>query len=190
MQKLFTVVVVVALALVTSGCLSVCRLCKSDRGGYREWSEKRQEWVWHKCEPPASEDIVAKLGLYPTMKMRWQLARMSWHWAPKKRRWGQRVGIPFALLALTPGMVVDAVVDTVAIPWDWKYRDAEGIDMCAPLDEERKYRSLCAICGATSDGEFARCRKTADRNTENWRKYYGVCPACIERAEAAGYDFE
>ena len=164
----------VAAALITllSGCLSVCRLSKLDCGGYTEWSEERQE-----C------------GLYPTMKMRWQLVRLSCHWAPKQQYWGQHVGVPLALFGITPGMVVDVAVDTIALPWDWKHRHNVSPDLCAGLDEERRCRSLCVLCGATSDGEFARARRDADRGTPDWSRFYGVCPDCIQKAKADGYRF-
>ena len=188
MRNVLLIASAAAMAVLSSGCLSVCRLGKCSSGSAREWSEERQAWVRVETHCPGDDsDICAKYGLYPTMKMRWQLARMSWHWAPKKTYWGQHVGIPLGLLAITPGMVVDVVVDTIALPWDWKYRHNVSPDMCAPLDEERAYRSLCVICGATSDGEFARCRKHSDRNTSDWNKYYGVCPGCIQAAKDGGY---
>lgn len=191
MQKLFTLVVV-ALALALSGCLSVCRIskCESKDGYVQEWSEEQQEWVQVEVQRAVGNDILAKYGLYPTMQMRWQLARTSWHWAPKKTYWRQRLGVPVALVLLTTGMVVDAVVDTVALPWDWKYRHNVGPDLCAALDKEREYRSLCVICGATSDGEFPRCRRKADRGTADHCRYYGVCRGCIAEAKLAGYYFE
>lgn len=178
-----------AVAAACSGCLSVVRLAKLDDGKVERWSEEKQAYVVHerKCE---HADLLATYGLYPTMKIRWQLLRMSWHWAPKRKWWGQRVGIPVVWTLMVPGGVFDFVVDTVALPWDWKYRHNVGKDMCAELDEERAYRSVCVHCGATSDGEFARCRRRADRNTENWRKYYGCCPACVEAAKSDGYYFE
>ena len=181
--------VALALAVACSGCLSVVRLAKLDDGTRTVWSEERQEYfvVERSCE---GADLLATYGLYPTMKMRWQLLRMSWHWAPRRNWWGQRVGAPLGLLALTPGMAVDAAVDTLALPWDWKYRRNVGKDMCAELEEERAYRSLCVNCGATSDGEFARCRRAADRNTSHWRRYYGVCPACVKAVKRRGYYFE
>ena len=182
------VVVALAIAVACSGCFSVVRLAKLDDGTRKVWSEERQEYfvVEQGCE---GADLLATYGLYPTMKMRWQLARTSWHWAPKRNWWGQRVGTPLGLLALTPGILVDLPIDTLALPWDWKHRHNVSPDMCAPLDEERAYRSLCVICGATSDGEFARCRKYSDRNTPDWNKYYGVCPGCIGKAKAGGYYF-
>lgn len=187
-------VVAVALAFALSGCLSVCRFgkCESKYGSAREWSEERQGWVRIEPERIADDDsdICAKYGLYPTMKMRWQLARLSWHWAPKRSWWGQRVGTPLGLLALTPGILVDLPVDTLALPWDWKYRHNVGPDLCASLDKERAYRSLCVMCGVTSDGEFARCRSKADRGTPEYGRYYGVCSSCIGAAKAAGYYFE
>ena len=178
-----------AMTVLSSGCLSVCRLCKSESSCMHEWSEERQEWVRVEVPRAGDSDICAKFGLYPTMKVRWQLVRMSCHWAPKKHYWGQHLGTPLVLVALTPGMAVDAVVDTLALPWDWKYRDNVCPDMCAKLDEERAYRSLCVMCGATSDGEFARCRLHSDMNAQDLRRYYGVCPHCIEAAKAAGYYF-
>lgn len=192
MKHVLSITFAVTAAVLLSGCLSVCRLCKceSDDGYVKRWSEERQEWVRIEVQRFGDADILAKYGLYPTMKVRWQCARMSWHWAPKKTYWSQRLGIPAALIGLTPGMLVDVVVDTVALPWDWKYRHNVGPDMCAQLDKERAYRSLCVICGATSDGEFARCRKKADRGTSDYGKYYGVCPSCISAAKLAGYYFE
>lgn len=190
MKRLLTVVVAaLAIAVACSGCLSVVRLAKLDDGTRKVWSEERQEYfvVERSCE---GADLLATYGLYPTMKMRWQLLRMSWHWAPKRCYWGQHVGIPVLMVAMLPGAVVDAAVDTLALPWDWKYRHNVGKDMCAELEAERAYRSLCVNCGATSDGEFARCRREADRNTENWRRYYGCCPNCIEAVKAKGYYFE
>lgn len=190
MKKSF-VVVVVALVLAVSGCLSVMRIGKAGcvfDGRYR-WSEERQAYVWEELAPCEGRDPLSWFGLYPTMKMRWQLARTSWHWAPKRNWWGQRVGTPLGLLALTPGILVDLPVDTLALPWDWKYGGNVGPDMCARLDEERAYRSLCVMCGRTSDGEFARCRKHSDRSTPDWGKYYGVCPGCIDKAKAGGYYF-
>ena len=183
------VVVALAIAVACSGCFSVVRLAKLDDGTRKVWSEERQEYfvVEQGCE---GADLLATYGLYPTMKMRWQLLRMSWHWAPKRTYWGQHVGIPVLMVAMLPGAVVDVAVDTLALPWDWKYRHNVGKDMCAELEEERAYRSLCVNCGATSDGKFARCRLKADRNTENWRRYYGVCPDCIEAVKADGYYFE
>lgn len=175
--------------LALSGCLSVCRLSKLDCGGYTEWSEERQEWVKHEIQPSGDRDFMAKFGLYPTMKMRWQLVRLSCHWAPKQQYWGQHVGVPLALLGITPGMVVDVAVDTIALPWDWKHRHNVSPDLCAGLDEERRCRSLCVLCGATSDGEFARARREADRGTPDWRRFYGVCPDCIQKAKADGYRF-
>lgn len=172
------------------GCLSVCRFCKLAGDTRREWSEERQEWVRVKVNWAEDPDFLAQFGLYPTLKMRWQMVRLSCHWAPKRSWAGQHIGIPFALLAITPGMVVDTVVDTVALPWDWKYRNNVPRDMCAPLDEERAYRSLCVVCGATSDGEFARCLHNDNRNTADWRKYYGVCPRCVDAAKGRGYYFE
>lgn len=183
--------VAVALAAVCSGCLSVVRLSKLDDGSRRVWSEERQGYVVHEWRgDPRSRDLLATYGLYPTMQMRWQMLRVSCHWAPKRCYWGQHVGIPCALIGITPGMLVDVVVDTISLPWDWKYRHNVGKDMCAGLDEERAYRSVCVHCGATSDGEFARCRRTADSNNENWNKYYGCCPDCIEAVKAGGYYFE
>ena len=176
------VVVALAIAVACSGCFSVVRLAKLDDGTRKVWSEERQEYfvVEQGCE---GADLLATYGLYPTMKM-------SWHWAPKRTYWGQHVGIPVLMVAMLPGAVVDVAVDTLALPWDWKYRHNVGKDMCAELEEERAYRSLCVNCGATSDGKFARCRLKADRNTENWRRYYGVCPDCIEAVKADGYYFE
>lgn len=174
-----------------SGCLSVCRFGKCDSASAKEWSEERQAWVRvETCRTGGDRDICAKYGLYPTMKMRWQLLRVSCHWAPKRNWWGQRVGTPLGLLALTPGILVDLPIDTLALPWDWKHRHNVSPDMCAPLDEERAYRSFCVICGATSDGEFARCRKYSDRNTADWNRYYGVCPGCIKAAKDGGYYFQ
>jgi len=191
MKRCVYMAVAAALAAACSGCLSVIRLMKFDDGSHRVWSEERQEYVVHEWKgDPQSRDLLATFGLYPTMKMRWQLLRTSWHWAPKRNWWGQRVGVPVAEIALLPGGVFDFVVDTISLPWDWKYRHNVGKDMCAGLDEERAYRSVCVHCGATSDGEFARCRRDADRNTENWRKYYGVCPNCVEAVKADGYYFE
>lgn len=189
MKRLF-VTLALAMWVACSGCLSVIRLGKLDDGSRRVWSEERQEYVVHEWKgDPQSRDLLATYGLYPTMKMRWQLLRMSWHWAPKQCYWGQHVGIPVVELLLLPGAVVDFAVDTISLPWDWKYRHNVGKDMCVELDEERAYRSLCVICGATSDGEFARCRKYSDRNTPDWNKYYGVCPDCIEAAKSGGYYF-
>ena len=189
-SKTAAVVAAASIALL-SGCLSVCRIGKCDSASAKEWSEERQAWVRvEACCTGDDGDICAKYGLYPTMKMRWQLLRMSWHWAPKRSWWGQRVGTPLGLLGLTPGILVDLPVDTLALPWDWKYRHNVGPDMCAELDKERECRSLCVICGATSDGEFARCRKYSDRNTPDWNKYYGVCPDCIGKAKAGGYYFK
>ena len=191
MKKCVYMAVAVALTAACSGCLSVLRLAKLDDGSRRVWSEERQEYVVHEWKgDQQSRDLLATYGLYPTMKMRWQLLRMSWHWAPRRNWWGQRVGLPVAWTLMIPGGVFDFVVDTISLPWDWKYRHNVGKDMCAELDEERAYRSLCVMCGATSDGEFARCRRTADRNTENWRKYYGCCPACVEAVKADGYYLE
>ena len=187
-MRLLAVVAALAIAVACSGCLSVVRLAKLDDGTRKVWSEERQEYfvVEQSCE---GADLLATYGLYPTMKIRWQLLRMSWHWAPKRCYWGQHVGIPCALIGITPGMVVDVVVDTAALPWDWKYRHNVGPDLCAPLDEERRCRSLCVMCGATSDGEFPRCRRKADRGTDDHCKYYGVGPRCIDAAKAAGYYF-
>jgi uncharacterized protein YceK len=189
MRKCVYIVVAAALAAVCSGCLSVVRLTKLDDGKVKRWSEEKQAYVVHerKCE---NADLLATYGLYPTMRIRWQLLRRSCYWAPKRCYWGQHVGIPCALIGITPGMLVDVVVDTLSLPWDWKYRHNVGKDMCAELDKEREYRSVCVHCGATSDGEFARCRRTADRNNENWNKYYGCCPDCIEAVKADGYYFE
>ena len=190
MRKI-TLVATLALATLCCGCFSAIRLGKLDDGSRKVWSEERQEWVRREWKgDPQSRDLLATYGLYPTMKMRWQLLRMSWHWAPERCYWGQHVGIPAAMVAMLPGAVVDVAVDTLALPWDWKYRHNVGKDMCAELDEERAYRSLCVNCGATSDGTFARCRREADRDTENWRKYYGVCPVCVEAVKAKGYYFE
>lgn len=191
MKRSAYITVAVALAAVCSGCLSVVRLAKLDDGSRRVWSEERQEYVVHEWKgDPQSRDLLATYGLYPTMKMRWQILRMSWHWAPRRNWWGQRVGIPVAWTLMLPGGVLDFAVDTLSLPWDWKYRHNVGKDMCAELDKERAYRSVCVNCGATSDGEFARCRRTADRNNENWNKYYGCCPGCIEAVKAYGYYFE
>ena len=186
---LIVMLVVAALLSVCSGCLSVCRFGSYDSAVAREWSEERQEWVRIETRCVGDSDVLTRYGMYPTMKARWQLLRMSCHWAPKRRWWRQRVGIPLALLALTPGMMIDVVVDTVALPWDWKHRHNVGPDICAPLDDERAYRSLCIICGAKSNGEFARCRSKADRGTVNCLRYYGVCQRCIYQAKAAGYYF-
>ena len=189
-RKSFAAVVVsLAIAVACSGCLSVVRLAKLDDGKRKVWSEEKQGYVTYDIDCKEL-DLLATYGLYPTMKMRWQLLRMSWHWAPKRCYWGQHVGIPVLMVAMLPGAVVDAAVDTLSLPWDWKYRHNVGKDMCAEVEEERAYRSLCVNCGATSDGEFARCRREADRNTDNWRRYYGVCPACIEAVKADGYYFE
>lgn len=174
--------------LALCGCLSVCRLGKL-AGTRTEWSEERQEWVSHEVQPSGDSDILAKFGLYPTMQMRWQLVRLSCHWAPKRNFWGQHVGLPLTLVGTSPGIAVDVVVDTLGLPWDWKYRNCAPVDMCAPLDEERACRSLCVVCGATSDGEFPRCRSDADRGTSARRRYYGVCPACVGRAKELGYYF-
>ena len=184
-------VILLISSILCSGCLSVCRLgkCESKYGSAKEWSEERQEWVRVEVHRIGDPDILAKFGLYPTMKMRWQLARVSCHWAPKRTYWSQHLGVPVALIGITPGMVVDFVVDTIALPWDWKYRNNVGPDLCAPLDAERACRSLCVMCGATSDGEFSRCRRKADRGTDDHCKYYGVCPRCIDAAKAAGYYF-
>ena len=181
-------VILLISSILCSGCLSVCRLgkCESKYGSAKEWSEERQEWVRVEVHRIGDPDILAKFGLYPTMKMRWQLARVSCHWAPKRTYWSQHLGVPVALIGITPGMVVDFVVDTIALPWDWKYRNNVGPDLCAPLDAERACRSLCVMCGATSDGEFSRCRRKADRGTDDHCKYYGVCPRCIDAAKAAG----
>lgn len=190
--RVVVLLAVAALAAVCSGCLSVCRLgkCESKYVSAREWSEERQEWVRVEARSTGDADILARYGLYPTMKMRWQLVRLSCHWAPKKTYWSQRLGVPAALVGLAPGMVVDAVVDTLALPWDWKYRGSVGPDICAPLDAERACRSLCVMCGATSDGEFPRCRSRADAGTPAYRRYYGVCPRCTAAAKLAGYYFE
>ena len=190
MRKL-VVVASLALAMLCTGCLSVVRLMKLDDGSRRVWSEEKQAYVVHEWRGnPDDRDALATYGLYPTMKMRWQLLRMSWHWAPKRCYWGQHVGIPTVELLLLPGAVVDFAVDTISLPWDWKYRHNVGKDMCAELEVERAYRSLCVNCGATSDGEFARCRREDDRNTENWRRYYGCCPDCSESVKEDGYYFE
>jgi len=192
-NKMRTLVFLFISSILCSGCLSVCRLskCESHYGSAKRWSEERQEWVRVEVHYVGDPDILSKYGLYPTMKMRWQLARLSCHWVPARMcGFGHRVVIPLGLVALAPGMVVDAVVDTIALPWDWKYRGNVGPDLCAPLDEERRCRSLCVICGATSDGKFARCRRRADWDTPNWNKYYGVCPSCIERAKQSGYYFK
>jgi len=176
-------------AVACSGCLSVIRLGKLEDGKRRVWSEERQAYVTKTCRCD-NADLLATFGLYPTMKMRWQLLRTSWHWAPKRNWWGQRVGVPVAELALLPGGVFDFVVDTISLPWDWKYRHNVGKDMCAGLDEERAYRSVCFRCGAKSDGEFARCQNWARPDAPDWHKFVGVCTNCIEAAKAAGYYFE
>lgn len=189
-MKRLVVALAFAMGVACSGCLSVVRLMKLDDGSRRVWSEEKQAYVVHEWRGnPDDRDALAMYGLYPTMKMRWQLLRMSWHWAPKRCYWGQHVGIPTVELLLLPGAVFDFAVDTVSLPWDWKYRHNVGKDMCAALEVEREYRSLCVNCGATSDGEFARCRRETDRNTANWRRYYGCCPACIEAVKANGYYF-
>ena len=184
--------VVLSLAAVTacSGCLSVVRLGKLDDGTVRHWSEEQQRYVTYKVDNPGEADLCSKFGLYPTMKMRWQILRLSWHWAPKRYWWGQHVGLPIAWTLILPGAVFDFAVDTISLPWDWKYRHNVSPDLCAGIEEERVYRSSCVRCGATSDGEFARCKRKSDRGTENWRKYYGVCPDCIEAVKADGYYFE
>lgn len=177
------------LAVILSGCLSVVRFSKLDSGGYRVWSEEKQEWVFHeyanKCD-----DFLGKFGLFPTLKMRWQLIKLACYWAPPNKKWNQHLGLPCALIGITPGLIVDIPIDLISLPWDWKYRHNEMDDRWfRELDEERACRSLCINCGKTSDGEFSRCKKRSENNTANWNKYYGVCPDCIEAVKTNGYYF-
>lgn len=184
--KVVKALAVAAALAFSTGCLSVARVSKC--GCSERWSEERQEYV--RVEPAyGNDDFLGKFGLYPTMQMRWQLMRLSWNWSPPRYYWQRRVGIPVAQMALLPGGVVDLVVDTVSLPWDWKYR-GNSVDLVSEEYPERIARSSCVSCGRLSEGEFALCRCWADQGTDRCNKRYGVCRDCIPDVGCMGYYFE
>lgn len=180
--------VIGSLSLLLSGCFSVVRLTKLPHGTQiKHWSEEQQAYVYSDSTEP-QRDMLGQFGLYPTMGIRWQLLRLTWNWSPPQYYWQRRVALPVAWVLMLPGGVVDLVVDTVALPWDWKYR-GNDYDLVAEETEEHQRRSLCISRSKVSDGAFALCHRTCERNTPFWNMTYGVCPDCIETVKTNGYYF-
>lgn len=182
---------VLSTSLYLSGCLSVIRIAKIESTHTTEhWSEEKMCYVSEPCTPRGHVDPLGQCGLFPTMKMRWELLRLTWDWAPPKYVYERRIGLPLALLGTAPGILVDLPVDVLSLPWDWKYR-YNSRSLVEDDLPERLARSRCVHCGAISeDGEFALCKRTDEAKTPRWSVRYGVCPDCVETVKKNGYYFE
>lgn len=196
MKKLIAIALA---ATCLTGCLSVVRIAKLDKetGDYtrKVWSEEKCAYVQETIHHIHSDDPLTQFGIFPTLGMRWECLKLAWGWYPPTCNWFQRrVGLTFATLALTPGLIVDIPVDLISLPWDWKYR---GKAKNTPYDREqheRGLRSRCEFCGAISpEGRFGLCiqgpKLCEKEGKERFGTEHGCCLNCVEPAKANGYIF-
>lgn len=125
MKQLVVLAGLTMMMLATSGCFSVVRLPAPHREWYTEDGERHVDY-YESMLRSLQKDCPATRGLYPTIKMRVHATKMMYqpitpdltgeelYRRRMARNWGW---IPLTVIWVTSP--IDAVVDTVAIPWDW-----------------------------------------------------------------------